>query len=131
MNGECGHGCARAAMMLPVLLMNAELLARAGGGGGYHGGGGGGGGGHGGGGGGGGGGLAYLFYLLIQLDFTHPLIGLPITARRSWSCLSCSSARGTNVYQTERDPPRQQRARRPDRRRRRSPKLRIGRPVVQ
>ncbi len=88
MNGRMRTWVRRAALALPVLLISAEAFGRAGGGGGFHGGGGGGfGGGHGGGGGGGsggGGGLFYLLYLLLQLDFQHPLIGLPITAAIIW-----------------------------------------------
>src|SRR6185437_5114496 len=59
---------------LALLLLPAIAFARAGGGEGYHGGGGGGG--HGGGGGGGGDG--WIIYYLIQLLFTHPLIGIPV-----------------------------------------------------
>src|SRR5438876_76651 len=63
------------AVVVPALLLCADLFARAGGGGGYHGGGGGGGGGsHGGGGGGGGGDLIELIFWLV---FYHPFVGLP------------------------------------------------------
>ena len=68
-----------------LLLLPAHALARAGGGGGFHGGGGGGhGGGFGGRGGGGGfgghggGGDGGLFWLLYQLFFSHPAIGIPL-----------------------------------------------------
>src|SRR5436305_15276169 len=71
--------------VLVLLFIPAEAFARAGGGGGYHGGGGGGGG-HGGGGGGGfggggGGGGSHndgLVWLVIQLLFRHPTVGVPV-----------------------------------------------------
>lgn len=67
---------------LLLLCFPAQVFARAGGGEGFHGGGGGGGGGggHGGGGGGGGdgGGIGTLIWLLIQLIFRYPAVGVPL-----------------------------------------------------
>jgi hypothetical protein len=59
---------------LVLVAIPATSLARAGGGEGYSGGGGG----YGGGGGHGGGGGGYLVYLLIQLLFHYPIIGIPL-----------------------------------------------------
>ncbi len=62
-----------------LILLTADVLARAGGGQGYSGGGGGGGFGGGSSGGGGDGDGGFLIYLLIRLIFEYPAVGIPLT----------------------------------------------------
>jgi len=78
-----------------LVFLPALCWARAGGGEGYSGGGGGGGG-HGGGGGDGGGG--FIIYLLIQLVFQHPIIGIPVLLLVIYLVYQ-GKQQGTNAYQ--------------------------------